>query len=630
METKILILLLLAFNIAKSQTYDLPLIKSQINDNSIIEKVSQFNVYQIDVSKIELLDEFYLNMEFENSISWNIHLEKNNLRAKNFQSYIISNQGKVKIDNEIRTYKGYLNNNPADDVRLTIYQNSIEGYIRSGDSVFYIFPLERMSKIKNSNKILLCNANDMVQNVNEEDYIIKSIEQQLTTLKSENPDIVTKLARIAIEADWEFYLDYSSGSQAYIENVVNATEGLYISVFNISFEIVFIEVYGFINDPFTVEPFDKTNGSAVLSEFKTHFENEYNTENIDVAFLFTGKPLTDLWGNSYTPGSYSVVGDQSYITKTFAHEFGHIFNGRHEYANECGVVNSASLMCTGEVKNPFYFSAGNINQITNNTDVRLISFSGPQMVCASNFYTIGNMPSGATIEWSNSSNITQISAQGSNPCEFSTNGSGTGTIGATINIGSTEEITLPSRSVYVNEVPVIISGPPTQHCGSGIPYFLDEFSVEYGDSFYWDSNFLTITDRYSSMCIAGSYQNGSGYLSCTVTTCGVPKTTYFNVTVICLHLRITPNPSSGETIISVEQSDFEETTLDSAFSELAFDENTEWNIEVYDTGQNLKLQKQKLKGKSTKVQTASWKEGVYIVRVKYKGNVLTGRLIVGK
>lgn len=69
-------------------------------------------------------------------------------------------------------------------------------------------------------------------------------------------------------------------------------------------------------------------------------------------------------------------------------------------------------------------------------------------------------------------------------------------------------------------------------------------------------------------------------------------------------------------------------TLKSVSIENTFDENTEWELEVYDNIQSLKLKKQKLKGKSTTIQTASWKEGVYMVRVKYKDEVLTEKLVV--
>ncbi|MFV0267938.1 MAG: T9SS type A sorting domain-containing protein, partial [Draconibacterium sp.] len=65
-------------------------------------------------------------------------------------------------------------------------------------------------------------------------------------------------------------------------------------------------------------------------------------------------------------------------------------------------------------------------------------------------------------------------------------------------------------------------------------------------------------------------------------------------------------------------------------TETTFDENAEWDLEVYNSMQSLKLKKQKLKGNSVTINTQSWKEGVYMVRVKYKDKILTGKLVVQK
>jgi hypothetical protein len=53
-------------------------------------------------------------------------------------------------------------------------------------------------------------------------------------------------------------------------------------------------------------------------------------------------------------------------------------------------------------------------------------------------------------------------------------------------------------------------------------------------------------------------------------------------------------------------------------------------MEIYSPMQALKTKKTRLKGKSTTIQTAGWTEGVYTVRVKYKDEILTGKLIVRK
>ena len=51
-------------------------------------------------------------------------------------------------------------------------------------------------------------------------------------------------------------------------------------------------------------------------------------------------------------------------------------------------------------------------------------------------------------------------------------------------------------------------------------------------------------------------------------------------------------------------------------------------MEIYSPMQALKTKKTKLKGNSTTIQTAGWKDGVYLVLVKYKDEILTGKLIV--
>lgn len=85
-------------------------------------------------------------------------------------------------------------------------------------------------------------------------------------------------------------------------------------------------------------------------------------------------------------------------------------------------------------------------------------------------------------------------------------------------------------------------------------------------------------------------------------------------------LIFTPNPTTGETTLSIE----------SESEEKAFDDTAEWEMEIYSESQLLKEKKTSLRGKSTKIQTQGWKDGVYLVRVKYKDEILTGKLVVKK
>jgi len=83
---------------------------------------------------------------------------------------------------------------------------------------------------------------------------------------------------------------------------------------------------------------------------------------------------------------------------------------------------------------------------------------------------------------------------------------------------------------------------------------------------------------------------------------------------------ISPNPTTTETTVSLE------TTSE----EIVFDENTEWELVIYDQSQLEKEKKTKIKGGKVKIKTSGWKKGIYFVRVKYKDEILTGKLSVGK
>ncbi len=79
-----------------------------------------------------------------------------------------------------------------------------------------------------------------------------------------------------------------------------------------------------------------------------------------------------------------------------------------------------------------------------------------------------------------------------------------------------------------------------------------------------------------------------------------------------------PNPTTDETTLSIE----------STSEEKVLDENEEWELEIYNNTQILKDKKTKIRGNQYKLKTSGWKEGIYFVRVKYKDEILQGKLVV--
>ncbi len=91
------------------------------------------------------------------------------------------------------------------------------------------------------------------------------------------------------------------------------------------------------------------------------------------------------------------------------------------------------------------------------------------------------------------------------------------------------------------------------------------------------------------------------------------------------YMMFSPNPTTGETTLAIKSENREKT----------LDETAEWELEIYSPAQVLTQKTTRLRGNSTTIQTAGWKEGVYTVRVKLTTNekpdeILTGKLVVKK
>ena len=83
------------------------------------------------------------------------------------------------------------------------------------------------------------------------------------------------------------------------------------------------------------------------------------------------------------------------------------------------------------------------------------------------------------------------------------------------------------------------------------------------------------------------------------------------------YMALSPNPSTGRTVLTL-----------SADGDKVVDENTSWEVQVYDQQLGLKEKKTKLKGKDAKIDTSGWKDGVYIVNAIVDGQKVSEKMIV--
>ena len=253
-----------------------------------------------------------------------------------------------------------------------------------------------------------------------------------------------------------------------------------------------------------------------------------------------------------------------------------------------------------------------------------IPVSGDDLICTSKTYSSVNITS-ATYNWSGS----RISASGTNYSTTATKTSdGEGWIRTEIaSPYSGTTVKSEKKKLWVG-VPVIsnISGPlytPNNHWAT---YYAEPNNYMMDATDYtWILNPLNGNSVYDYGWSCDIAFNNPGYYQLVVqaqNTCGTGP--YYVESNLYVYeprsLSIFPNPSTGETTLSIESDSGKET----------FDENTEWELEVFDQVQMLKAKNTKLKGHTFTINTSGWKEGVYMVRVKYKDEILHGKLIVNR
>jgi len=278
------------------------------------------------------------------------------------------------------------------------------------------------------------------------------------------------------------------------------------------------------------------------------------------------------------------------------------------------------------------------------------SISGPTLICSSNYYEIENLSNGANVTWHISPNYSVFQLTSDVP---STNQvliqnkkwySATTTLFASINAGCGDSVVFNKTIANDNDNSSIQHGSYYQKaCYAYNNYFPGQSGTLNGSSVFLYPGCMTEVTLYNmfgrTVSLSGSaqplywhYYDSSRklYVQLPNQSGGIPfvfrvtgdgacysKTITF-FTYSSYNLVFTPNPAIGETTLTIKTNSAEKT----------FDETAQWDLEVYSETQLLKTKQTSLRGQSAKIQTAGWTEGVYMVRVKYQNEILTGKLVV--
>lgn len=255
--------------------------------------------------------------------------------------------------------------------------------------------------------------------------------------------------------------------------------------------------------------------------------------------------------------------------------------------------------------------------------------SGSTLVCPSGgSFMLHNVPAGNTVTWSFSSNLSTSDIH-ANPCTFVSIGNESGWVDATVstvchanNFPNIAQFEVWSGSPAFSS----ISGPMSTPNNQWTTYYAEpNNSLMAATNFNWILNPLNGNSlhNYGRTLDIAFYNSGTYQLVLQAkNTCSGTAYGPFYVTGLSVYdsrsLTIYPNPTDGETTISIE----------SISEEKAYDENPLWEMEVYTQNQVLKEKKSKQKDNKFKINTSNWQEGIYIVRVKFNNTFLQGKLVV--
>jgi hypothetical protein len=284
-------------------------------------------------------------------------------------------------------------------------------------------------------------------------------------------------------------------------------------------------------------------------------------------------------------------------------------------------------------------------------DGTLPVITGPEVICDEEEYSISGLRPGYYVNWSCSRNLSIISETDSTAI-FKVNGTGFGYVGGSVITPCGGIENLASQSVQVGPYtpsnftvidPTTNATPPDLNTHT-LYWFRAGFypSTDPAD-YHWEAqyeeedgtvikflippgptNYLEFSAYYAypvKYTISLSYNNGCGFGN------KYSRDYYFWDDGGSLLVDLSPNPASEEVTISLVRNLAKSNNLSSISVEHFFDNTVEWDLEIYNN-QILKEKKTSLKGDKYQLNISSWKDGVYMVRVKYKDEILTGKLIV--
>ena len=324
-----------------------------LQNSKLEESFSTFDLFSINTAQIyqqtfNKKENIQFSLKLGESYNWDFLLEESNIRPEGSKTTVKTAQGvSVRDAVENSTYKGFLNNNSENRVRISIREGEIIGMIISKGETYFIEPASKFDKSLNKNLHVIYNNKDVIEDkhalcgVTEERY--KSFKNNIRGLKNTSTKSTgeeCKLAEIALAADGSMTQKYGSiaNVEQHMQDVMNVVEERYFDPeINIAYQITEM----FVVD----EPTNDPNWAQGSTDFVTFLEDFTAwgptgfTASHDLASLWTnrdfdGNAVGLAWlGTVCTNNRYNVLIDfttgLTQLVQLQAHELGHNWSAGH-------------------------------------------------------------------------------------------------------------------------------------------------------------------------------------------------------------------------------------------------------------------------------------------------------------
>ena len=243
---------------------------------------------------------------------------------------------------EVKTFRGKIIGNPDSEIRLSVDENGVKGYIFDGETRFYIEPAAKFSTKASIKDHIIYKSEDKKEEESPASCLVDDVLQTgLKTADSPIADVLTggvrisRVLEIATDADYEWVTKAGGETQANSEilAMLNLAEGVFERQLGLTFSVTFQHAW-------TIpDPYRETPPSNMFRDFQNYWNTKFKDVPRDVTHLFSGKILYDGYVGMADPGvicrfpetSYSFTKKRDFAAtwKTFAHELAHNLNAGH-------------------------------------------------------------------------------------------------------------------------------------------------------------------------------------------------------------------------------------------------------------------------------------------------------------